>query len=328
MEKILFLATNGGLVVCRRYEDGWHMVERGLAGQPVTSVIAREGVILAGTRQGVYRSDDLGRSWQEASSDLTIRHVRWLAYHPDISDLEFAGTEPAGIFVSGDGARSWQSRPEVSQLRDAHGWYLPYSPEAGCVRGFAFHGSRAYAAVEVGGVLRSEDRGQSWQLVEGSSGDPHDEGTETKGVVHPDVHSIAVHPSSQDLVCAPTGGGFYRSDDGGQSWEYLYDCYCRAVWLDPADANRMVLGPADGVDRQGRIEATQDGGRTWSPASTGLQVPWRHHMVERFIQIGDELLAVLSNGELLAAPLEAGVLTWQPILPEIRGVAAAATMEG
>ena len=55
-------------------------------------------------------------------------------------------------------------------------------------------------------------------------------------------------------------------------------------------------------------------------ASGGLAVPWRRHMVERFIQVGAELMAVLSNGELLCAPLT--TLSWRPILAEINGVSA------
>jgi photosystem II stability/assembly factor-like uncharacterized protein len=336
MNKLL-LATANGLVICERDGGDWRVADpappdfgeggktaRSLAGRPVTSVIAREGVILAGTPSGVFRSDDLGRNWREASTGLTTRHVRWLANHPDISDFEFAGVEPAGIFVSRDGGGSWRPSPEVARLRDKHKWFLPYSPEAGCVRGFAFHGSRAYAAVEVGGALISDDGGETWRLAEGSDGKPDLDGP-PEPFIYPDVHSIEVHPSSPDLVFAPTGGGFYRSTDGGKTWSCLYDCYVRAVWLDPADPDHLILGPADGVDARGRIEETRDGGRTWQPASTGLKVPWRRHMVERFTQIGGELLAVLSNGQLLSAPLAA--LEWRRILPDVKDVAAVATSE-
>jgi hypothetical protein len=75
------------------------------------------------------------------------------------------------------------------------------------------------------------------------------------------------------------------------------------------------------VDRDGRIEATNDGGMTWVSASDGLQVPWRDHMVERFTQAGDEMLAVLSNGELLSAHFSEW--QWQRILPSVQGIAAA-----
>jgi photosystem II stability/assembly factor-like uncharacterized protein len=250
--------------------------------------------------------------------------VRWLAYHPDISDFEVAGTEPAGIFVSRDGGATWRECPEVGQLRDQHRWFLPYSPLAGCVRGFALHGRRAYAAVEVGGVLRSDDEAQNWRLVPGSDGNPDLDGP-PEPFIYPDLHSIHVHASSADLVYAPTGGGFYRSDDGGATWACLYECYCRAVWVDPADPGHLVLGPADGVDRRGRIEESRDGGRTWRPASGGLRVPWPSHMVERFAQAGPDLLAVLSNGELLSTRL--GAWQWERILPHAGSANAAFIMD-
>jgi photosystem II stability/assembly factor-like uncharacterized protein len=319
----LLIATERGLVVCEREDGGWRESVRGLKDHHVTSVIAREGVILAGTMDGIFRSDDHGKTWQETSNGLTIRHIRWMAFHPDISDFEFAGTEPAGIFISHDGGGSWRSCPEVEGLRDKHKWSLPYSPEAGCVRGFAFHGSRAYAAVEVGGVLRSDDSGETWKLAEGSDGNPDLEGP-PEPFIYPDVHSLEVHPSSPDLVYAPTGGGFYRSNDGGLTWSLLYDCYCRAVWVDPLDSEHIILSPADYVDSNGRIEESHDGGQTWSLASNGLKVPWRHSMVERFAQIDDELLAMLSNGQLLNASLSN--LEWKQILAGVTKVSAVAKM--
>lgn len=319
----LIIGTKQGIVICERDEKVWRMSARGLVDHDVTSVIARRGMILAGTTNGVFRSDDLGQTWLEANSGLTILHVRWLAYHRAVSDLEFAGTEPAGIFVSHDGGGTWRPCPEVAQMRDKFGWSLPYSPEAGCVRGFAFHGSRVYAAVEVGGVLQSHDNGETWQLAEGSDGNPNLEGP-PEPFIYPDVHSLEVHPSSPDLVYAPTGGGFYRSYDGGKSWKLLYDCYCRAIWVDPLDPKHLILSPADGVDRNGRIEASHDGGQIWSLASNGLKVPWRRGMVERFVQAGDELFAVLSNGQLLSATLSA--LQWHQILTDIRDVNMVASM--
>ena len=309
----LLLATTDGLSVYTRDKSAWRPLRRGLAGRDVLCLIAREGVILAGARDGVFRSDDLGESWQPASAGLSQPHVRWLAFHPDISDFEVAGTEPAGIFVSRDGARTWRACPEVARLRDQHQWFLPYSPQAGCVRGFAFHGRRAYAAVEVGGVLRSDDYAQTWQLVPGSDGNPDLQGP-PEPLIYPDLHSIHVHPTSADRVYAPTGGGFYRSEDGGANWTLRYDCYCRACWVDPADPEHILLGPADDVEVDGRIEVSRDGGRTWAPASAGQDVPWPNHMVERFVPDRRELLAVLNNGELLAS--EIGNWNWRAALPD------------
>jgi photosystem II stability/assembly factor-like uncharacterized protein len=324
MATFLLLATENGVVVCEREGQGWQEARRSLEDQRVTSLLAQGGAVLAGTRHGLYRSEDAGASWQEASAGLSIRLVRWLAGHPEIPARCFAGTEPAGIFVSDDGGRAWRGCPEVIELRELHGWSLPYSPEAGCVRGFAFLGTRGYAAVEDGCVLVSNDSGATWQLAAGSRGraDHRPAGV----FIHSDVHSIEVHPASPDLVAAPTGGGFYTSADGGMTWNLIYPhSYTRAVWLDSQDVNHLVLGPADGVDFNGRIEQTRDGGRTWEAASGGLAVPWRRHMVERFCQAGDQLLAVLSNGELLASYLDE--LDWHALLPQVQGVNAVAVLE-
>lgn len=321
MKQLLIVGTNKGIHVAQRVQNGWERLEHSLASHQVNSVSVMDGTILAGTKSGIFRSEDLGQTWRGSSEGLTHTHIRWLAHHPGGSGRALAGAEPAAIFLSHDGGRLWQECPEVAAFRDEHGWYLPYSPEAGCVRGFAFHGDRVYAAVEQGGLLRSDDAGETWHLAQGSNGVPR---TPPQGFIHPDVHSVAVHPSSPDLVFAPTGGGLYGSKDGGANWEHLYPSYCRAVWSDPADTGHLILGPADWVDRNGRVEASSDGGESWQAASDGLDTPWPRNMVERFLQVDSELLAVLSNGELLAASLPA--LHWQPILPDTGWVRALAVM--
>lgn len=307
----LILATEDGVWLAEDNNGSWQLERRGLNGRFVTSIIAREGVILAGTTDGIFRSDDCGASWYEQSSGLTERHVRWLAYHPDVSDYEFAGTEPAAIFVSRDGGESWQERPEVASLREKFGWWLPYSPEAGCIRDFAFHGQHAFAAVEVGGLLCSDDGGSSWQLAAGSDGRPNF-GEPQAGYIHPDVHSIAVHPANHNWLFAPTGGGFYTSKNGGSRWQPLYpNCYVRAVWLNPANSQEIVLGPADGSSgKNGRIEHSLDGGNTWQPLTSAQN----RSMVERFVQVGSHLFAVMSNGSVWHSPLPRQ--NWTPILPK------------
>jgi photosystem II stability/assembly factor-like uncharacterized protein len=319
----LILATEQGIVVCAR-KGGWHESFRALKDQHVTSITAQEDKLLAGTEGGIVASADGGSTWKEIGSGPATMHIRWVTFHPEVSGLVFAGTEPADILVSHDAGETWRACEEVAQLRDRHKWSLPYSPEAGCVRGFAFHGSRAYAAVEVGGILISDDNGETWQLAEGSSGSPDLEGP-PEPLIYPDVHSIEVHPSSRDLVYAPTGGGFYRSNDGGKTWRLLYDCYCRAVWVDPGDPEHLILGPADYVDSNGRIEESHDGGETWALASNGLKVPWRRGMVERFFLADNELFAVLSNGQLFSAPRS--TLDWQRVLPNISGINAMTGMD-
>ena len=210
-------------------------------------------------------------------------------------------------------------------MRDRNAWFLPYSPNAGCVRGFAVakpdkHSGRIYAAVEVGGVLFSDDRAKTWNLDKGSDGSP-DFNRELGTMIHPDIHSITVHPTSSDLVTAATGGGLYRSADGGRNWKNIYQCYIRAVWVDPINPQHMIAGPADGVSRNGRIESSNDGGMTWQLASDGMPpAPWSRHMVERFFQLDNDLFAVLSNGELWLKHLDGS--SWHQVISEINQIKA------
>jgi photosystem II stability/assembly factor-like uncharacterized protein len=315
----LIVGTTHGLFIFDQRDQGWQEIGGELLAHHVTSIAGQDHSLLAGTKDGIYRSEDQGQTWWEANTGLEEKHIRWLAFHPDRAGLAFAGTEPAAIFISHDGGRNWLERPEVANLRDANGWDLPYSPEAGCVRGFAFDEDRGYAAVEQGGLLRSFDSGETWHLAKGSTGIPHTIVPES--FIHADVHSVEVRPTSADQIFAPTGGGLYYSLDGGDSWTELYDCYCRAIWIDPADPGHLIFGPADGVDRNGRIEESINGGDTWQPVMDGLSERWPTHMVERFFQAGDELLAILSNGELISSSLE--TFSWRTVLPAVQGVNAA-----
>ena len=319
----LLVATEHGLEIVEYPHGRGRESRRVLPGFDVSGVVAREGVILAGTTDGVFRSDDAGETWRETSEGLRSRHVRWLAYHPDVSDREFAGTEPAGIYVSGDGGANWRSCPEVEMLRDHHRWFLPYSPEAGCVRSFAFCGGRGYAAVEVGGVLRSDDSGATWRLAGGSTGEPTFN-LPPAPLVFADVHWVETHQSESDLVYAATAEGLYRSYDGGDTWTVSHaGSYCRAVWVDPDDPEHIVLSPADSVaHKNGRIERSRDGGTSWTPATDGLDLPWPDRMVERFALVDDHLMAITNDGRLYAA--SRSNLNWERILPDVARIQAVA----
>jgi photosystem II stability/assembly factor-like uncharacterized protein len=322
MNTLLVAATKKGIRIYERSENRWREIFYALAAHHVTSVSVQGASLLVGATDGILCSEDWGQTWYRPDAGLSVPHVRWVSYHPRTPGVALAGTEPAAIFRTTDNAHTWQACPEVDRLRDELGWYLPYSPEAGCVRDFAFadYGRRVYAAVEQGGLLRSDDAGESWHLVEGSPGNPHI--PLPTPFIHNDVHSVAVRPTSPDQVTASTGGGLYRSGDGGQTWSHLYDCYCRAVWLDPGDPSHIIFGPATGVDESGRIEESLNGGASWHGAAEGLSTPWPHHMVERMLQVDDELLAVLSNGHVIATDL--AYRAWRRILPERSDVVALA----
>ena len=65
-------------------------------------------------------------------------------------------------------------------------------------------------------------------------------------------------------------------------------------------------------------------GKTLATGVAPCQVPWRRAIVERFVPAGDELLAVVSDGRLLAAPRD--TLRWRHALADAPPVLAAAEL--
>jgi photosystem II stability/assembly factor-like uncharacterized protein len=318
MNPQLMIGLDQGIYALGRGAQSWEKIHGSLIDHQFTAVAHQDGAVLAGTKDGLYLSFNSGKSWREANDGLTHRHIRSVSYHPEDPDLAFAGTEPAAIFVSRDKGETWQECPEVARLREKYQWSLPYSPNAGCVRGFAFQDSRGYAAVEVGGLLRSNDHGRTWHLLELREDERRV--ASPSPWIHIDVHSVLVHPSSSDHIFAPTGGGLYTSTSGGRSWSKLHDDYCRAVWVDPERSSHIILGTALGPDLNGQIEESIDGGQTWVKRMDGMEPVWPNFMVEEIVQLEDQLFAVLSNGGLIAASI--GSLEWHSILPHTQGVRA------
>lgn len=314
MDRKLIAATDQGIVTLAEVDQKVEAVSRSFQDQQFTAVaVSPAGAVLAGTHNGLYLSLDSGQTWREANSGLGQTHIRSLAFHPERPEFAYAGTEPAAIYYSRDGGRNWNESPDVPRYREQNNWFLPYSPEAGCIRGFSFSEQVGYAAVEVGGMLVSHDFGEHWTLTqELNTLRPNEQD------IHSDVHRVYIHPESSQTVIAPTGGGLYISEDGAETWDLLNPNYCRAAWSAESDWNEIVFGPADGPDRNGRIVRTTDGGSDWHPVDEGLDPPWGRTMVEHIIPVDGDLYVILSNGRLISSTI--GEFVWETVLPAAYGV--------
>jgi photosystem II stability/assembly factor-like uncharacterized protein len=256
-----------------------------------------------GTTSGVLRLRDGGLE------PLGLDGHRVTALHAS-RDVVLAGTYGDGLFLSGDGGRSWEELDGVTRIPGHERWYLPYSPRAGAARNAYVSGDRLLVAAEVAGLLRSEDGGRTW-VCEPVAGDE-------------DVHHVTAHPDDPDLLYVSLGsaslnqregrhGGIARSRDGGQTWEKLETDYTRATIVPPQRPDLLLAGPALRVGRGGRIVVSSDGGDTWEPAGHGIEMPMPD-MVELFVAAPDGAIwAICSAGRLLrAAP---GEWSWSSALP-------------
>jgi hypothetical protein len=71
-----------------------------------------------------------------------------------------------------------------------------------------------------GGLFRSEDGGDSWELNRPLWGDPQREEWFGGGADHPGIHSVCVDPrDSRHVIVGVSCGGVWRTRDSGRSWQ-------------------------------------------------------------------------------------------------------------
>lgn len=291
--------------------DGDRAIPLGLEGERIWAIHAWHDAgpltILAGSYgNGIYRSTDGGESWSAANDGLTATALRTIQSDPGGNGAIICGCEPGRGFRSTDGGQTWTEMAGINDLSTVDDWYLPYSPRAGALRNFYSppgQPQRLLASIEVGGLLNSNDSGNTWEILDIQPDD--------------DIHYVTGHPEDADLLFAALGwaslqkdrrredepkvGGVARSRDGGKTWHKFYDDYTRAVIVPPAQTNLLLAAPAKRVGAQGRIEVSSDQGDTWQDASGGIETPMED-MVELFVPAPDGTIwAVCSGGRLLQA---------------------------
>lgn len=299
-EAVLLVGTRKGLWIGRSDADRqrWEWSGPEFAMQAVYGVgVDTRGpdprLFVSGTSEhwgpGVYRSDDLGRSWTETQgaavrfpSDLGASVERVWQIQPGGEaepDVVWAGTEPSALFRSTDRGESF------SLVRSL--WDHPHRPEWGAgYGGQAIHTivshphdpDRLTVAMSTGGVYRTGDGGESWS--------PANVGI--KAYFFPDpwpefgqcVHKIAAHSDVPQRLFAQNHHGVYRSDDAGEHWVSIADGlpadFGFPIVVHPHDPDTVFVFPlvADGErfapNGEARVWRSGDAGQTWTPSSQGL----------------------------------------------------------
>jgi photosystem II stability/assembly factor-like uncharacterized protein len=70
-------------------------------------------VVYVTNRDGVFRSEDGGMTWEARSAGLTNMNIRALAMSAVDSDVLYVGTNRKGLFRSVDRGLSWEAVPLV-----------------------------------------------------------------------------------------------------------------------------------------------------------------------------------------------------------------------
>jgi len=262
----------GGLVRKVAGDVRWEHLTRGLPSEMVVVQAAvhprRPEMVLVGTRgDGAYQSVDGGDSWRHVDLPETGLEVWSFAFHPDDSNTLYLGTAPPRIYRSTDGGDTWQSLPIVVDPEAERDIGYPTRIIAMAVN--PSNAREIYAGMEVAGMIRSLDGGESWESI--NNGLAPDEG-------RVDIHGVAMSPSLSDTVFMITRMGPWRSRDRGNNWEFLDlkrfspITHTRDLKADPHDANTFYMGVGAGVYGDvGSLMRSRDLGQTWERIDKGME---------------------------------------------------------
>src|SRR5262249_25350220 len=230
----------------------------------------------ANEERGIFRSRDGGQTFERVlyqGPDIGGADIVLDAQNPDVlyavlletrqAPWEGAGVPGAGtgVYKSSDGGTTWRAINKGLPTFDQDG--------LGPIRLAVAPGNprRLFATVEAqrkAGLYRSDDAGDSWQLVN------DDRRIATRGS---DAADVRVHPSNPDILF--TGAGVaWKSADGGRTFTALRgapggDDYYR-IWINPGSPDIMLLATGQGA------VVTLNGGASWSSSYNQPTAQFRH----------------------------------------------------
>jgi photosystem II stability/assembly factor-like uncharacterized protein len=266
----------GKVGVFRRATDGgdWQHVLGKVETYTVFVHPGDSGTVFAGTSDGVWRSLDAGASFKRTDFPDAGRQV-W-SFMVDARDPTriFAGASPIDIYRSDDGGASWRKLATPRIGTHCSG------PFASRVMRFAQNPKKPdeiYAALEINGVMRSTDGGETWtDCSEGLiklAERPHLKSkivsdTTAEGML--DGHAITINPAEPDSPIVALRMGLFRTTDHGKSWQdmevgrFSPTTYGRDVKVSPSEPNTLYAAlSVAAASHDGGLYRSQDGGKTW-----------------------------------------------------------------
>ncbi|MBT8395576.1 MAG: glycosyl hydrolase [Gemmatimonadetes bacterium] len=233
---------------------------------------------------GIYKSTDGGLTWELKGLEAT-EHIGRIVVHPD---------DPNTVWVAALGAL-WRSNPERGLYKTTDGgetWELVnfVSDKAGFVDvaihpkdpdvllAASWERERGPYYLQSGGpgsaLWKSTDGGDSWERVEGG-GLPEGELGRIGIAFAPSYPQVVYLMVEANPVENADGeeertSGLYRSQDGGETWEFINPFntrpfYYSEVKVDPMDPDRVYFSS---------LRFSTDGGRTAATAGQGVHVDY------------------------------------------------------
>src|SRR5262245_4268763 len=204
-----------------------------------------------GYGDGVYRSDDGGKSWRKVGLEKS-EHIGKILIDPRNSDVVYVAAQgplwgpggDRGLYKTTDGGKTWTAVLTISENTGVTDVVMdPRDPDV--LIAAAYQRRRhVFTLIDGGpeaGLHKTTDGGKQWKKL--ATGLPKEE----MGRI-----GIAIAPTAPDTIyalietaAANKAGGTFRSRDRGETWEKRSDyvpggpMYYQEIFVDPKDADRV-----------------------------------------------------------------------------------------
>ncbi|MCB0823625.1 MAG: hypothetical protein KDC09_13065 [Bacteroidales bacterium] len=225
-----------------------------------------------GYGDGIYRSKDGGKSWENMGLKES-QHISRIIVHPGNPDIVWVAVQgplwnkggERGLYKTTTGGKNWFKVLGDNDWTGVTEVVMdPRNPD--CLYAATWQRHRNVAAYMGGGpgtaIYKSIDGGNSWEKLKG--GLP----AGNMGKI-----GLAISPQKPDVLYAAIeldrrSGAVYRSDDRGASWEKMSDAvsgatgphYYQELYASPHQFDRIYLMDV-------RIQVSNDGGKTFTRLS-------------------------------------------------------------
>ena len=279
----------GGLFRRDAGEGEWEILSAGLPENVEARAIAVHprdtNVIYVGTQDGPYRSTDGGDHWERLGFPERGAVVWSLAIHPTRTNVMYAGLAPVALYRSEDSGDSWEKLPQAKS--PAHCEKDGFDTRTIRITVDPGRPDDIYVGLEVSGVIRSTDAGETWSDMSESlfelAREPHLKSNvggrscdDCEGML--DTHALAISEAAPGTAFLALRMGLFRSDDRGATWRdtnigrFSPLTYCRDVIVSPHDPRVMYACLSQAAfSTAGSLYRSDDLAATWQRFDRGIE---------------------------------------------------------
>ncbi len=256
-------AEDGGLFESHDEGRSWMPVKAisKFGVRALTSAASKPTEFVAGTLQGVWLSEDSGKTWKRISDseNLEMQGITAVAIDSKDPDTIYAGTTHLP-WKTVDRGKTWESI-HTGMIDDSDVFSIFVDPA----------NPSAVLASACSGIYSSDTRGDAWKKLMGIPN------TSRR------THVIREDPADPSTIYAGTTTGLFKSINRGLAWKSLTDTQINALAFDPKHPGSMYLA----LEYEG-IGKSDNGGESIRLINHGLV----DRSISSVARSGDKLFAL------------------------------------